>query len=111
MVMVKHKALIPVLAVSSIVLGLVLCVASIPEEFQPPGALFWPALSLSAGLLIVPILRIRLDDSRAVLQAENFVLLAFIYWIMLDLIQISYPLQLVDLADVELAFTAVAVMA
>ena len=111
MVMVKHKALIPVLAVSSIVLGLVLCVASIPEEFQPPGALFWPALSLSAGLLIVPILRIRLDDSRAVLRAENFVLLAFIYWIMLDLIQISYPLQLVDLADVELAFTAVAVMA
>jgi hypothetical protein len=99
------------LAVSSIVLGLVLCVATIPEEFQQPGALFWSALSLSAGLLIGPILRIRLDDLRTVLRAENFVLLALIYWIMLDPLQVSYPLDLVDVADVELAFTSVAVMA
>jgi len=109
--MVKHNALIAIPVVSSIVLGLVLCVTSIPEDFQQAGALFWPALSLSAGLLLGPILRIRLGDPRTVLQGENFVVLALIYWIMLDLLQVSYPLNLVDVADVAFAFTSVAVMA
>jgi hypothetical protein len=111
-VMTTNEGGVPILlAVSSVILALILCVALIPEGFRQPGALFWPALSLSAGLLIGPILRFKFNDLRTLLRAENFVLLALIYWIVLDLLQVSYPLDLVDVADVELAFTSIAVMA
>jgi hypothetical protein len=102
----------PVLrAISSLVLSLIVCIVLIPDDFREPGALFWPALSLATGLLIVPALRIRFTDIRTALRAENFVLVAFVYWILLDLLQFSYPLTLVDVGDVKLAFASMAVMA
>jgi len=102
---------VSLLAIALLVLALALSVVLIPMNFQEPGALFWSAVSLSIGLLCVPILRIRFSDLKTALRTENFVLLGLIYWVLLDPLQVSYPLTSVEVADVELAFCAIVVMA
>jgi hypothetical protein len=54
-----------------IVIGVVAAIASIPDDPQPSGALFWLALWLSLGLLSVPIFRASTDMS-VLLRTEHF---------------------------------------
>jgi hypothetical protein len=98
-------------AIVLLILAFVLSVVLIPVNFQEPAGLFWSALTLSTGLLCVPILRAKLSDVRTVLLAENFVLLGLIYFILSDLLQVSYPLTSVEVADVQLSFLAIVVLA
>lgn len=99
------------LAIVLLLAALVFSLELIPSDFQEPGALFWPALLLSAALLIVPMSRIKFDDVRTALRVENFVLLGLIYWVLLDLLQTSYPLTSASVSDVETAFCAIILMA
>jgi hypothetical protein len=105
------RIMLSLLAIVLLILAFVLSVLLIPMNFQEPGALFWSALLLCIGLLCVPIFRIRFSDVRTFLYAENFVLLGLIYFVLLDLLQVSYPLTSVEVTDVQLAFLAIVVMA
>jgi hypothetical protein len=107
----RSSAIMSAYAIACIVAGLALSVSFIPQNYQEPGALFWSGLSLAVGLLIIPLVRTRLYDIRTAIHPENFVLLGLVYWILLDVLQTTYPLRGVDIHDVELAFCAIALMA
>jgi len=92
------------------VTGVVAAIASIPDNPQPSGALFWSALWCSLGLLMVPVLRTSTDTS-VLLRTEHFLMLGLFYWLLLDPLQGAYPLEGVTYDDVALALTAIGIMA
>src|ERR1700751_2267054 len=94
----------------AVVIGVVAAVASIPDNPRPIGALFWPALWLSLGLLSVPIFRASADTS-VLLRTEHFLMLGLFYWLLLDPIQGAYPLVGVRYDDVVLGFIVIGIMA
>jgi oligosaccharide repeat unit polymerase len=90
--------------------ALLIALALFPAEPSPQGALFVPAVVLSAGILLLPIAR-GIRRSPALLNAENLVAFGFVFWLLLDLIQGAYDLQ--DAADwaIRDAFIAIGVSA
>ncbi|HEY8067158.1 MAG TPA: O-antigen polymerase [Methylosinus sp.] len=91
--------------------GAVLAVALTPVEYAPPGAMFWPAAVLSASLLAIPLMRGVLEGLHGLLHAENLLLVAIIYWVLLDLLQGAYPLDELGRDDVIAALETVAIFA
>jgi oligosaccharide repeat unit polymerase len=77
-----------------------------PERPTPRGALAWPALALSASIVIVPLLR-AVTGAPTKMNAENFVALGFVYWLLLDLIQGAYDLR--DASDEALRLALIAI--
>ena len=63
-----------------------------PDQPAPRGALMLPALVLTAGLLLVPAMRV-LSGSSETTNAENFVMVGFVFWLLLDLLQGAYDLR------------------
>jgi oligosaccharide repeat unit polymerase len=90
--------------------ALLIALALFPAEPSPRGALFGPAMILSAGILLVPVAR-GIRRSSALLNAENLVAFGFVFWLLLDLIQGAYDLR--DAADwaIRDAFVAIGVSA
>jgi len=100
------------LAGSAIIgVGAVLAISQTPSEYAPPGAMFWPAALLSASLLAIPIMRALLEGLHGLLHAENLLLVAIIYWILLDLLQGAYPLDELSRDDVIAALEVIAIFA
>jgi hypothetical protein len=95
---------------AAVIIGVGAAIASIPYDPQPSGALFWPALWLSLGVLSVPIFRASTDMS-VVLRTEHFLMLGLFYWLLLDPVQGAYPLEGVSYDDVALEFIAIGMMA
>ena len=91
--------------------ALLVALAFVPDDYVPAGALFNSALALTIGLLAGPALRITFGGGGEVMRAEHFLMLALVYWILLDLLQKTYPLALVSKDDVETAFIAIALTA
>ena len=98
------------LGVTAVTCGAMAAIASIPGDPQPSGALFWPALWCSLGLLAVPVLGLR-NDSAALLRTEHVLMVGLVYWLLLDPLQGAYPLEGVAPDDVVLAFVAIGTMA
>jgi hypothetical protein len=67
-------------------------VAFFPEQPAPRGALVLPAAILTIGLLLVPTLR-AISGSDETTNAENFVMVGFVFWLLLDLLQGAYDLR------------------
>jgi len=90
--------------------ALLIALAVFPSEPSPKGALFGPAMILSAGILLVPLAR-GIRRSPALLNAENLVAFGFVFWLLLDLIQGAYDLR--DAADwaIRDAFIAIGISA
>jgi oligosaccharide repeat unit polymerase len=83
----------PFAGVASAVLATVIAtVAFFPDQPGPRGALIMPALILTIGLLIVPVMRV-LSGSDETTNAENFVMIGFVFWLLLDLLQGAYDLR------------------
>ena len=78
----------------------------IPERPEPEGALFWPALVLSLGLLVAPAAA-ALRQPKALLRAEHLLVMAPIYWLLLDLLQGAYSMAGISTAEIEQAFIAI----
>jgi hypothetical protein len=96
---------------SGAVLGsLAIAIAFIPNDPRPAGAMFWPALFLTLGLSVVPILRIRRAIG-SMFRADNILMGALVYWVLLDPLQSAYPLDRVTYESVVMAMTAIATMA
>jgi hypothetical protein len=90
--------------------GLVTAIVLIPDDPRPTGAMFWPALSLVLGLLAVPILLMRASVS-SILRSEHMLMIALVYWLLLDMLQSAYPLELVTYDSVVMAIIAIGTMA
>src|ERR1041384_6268647 len=94
------------LAIISIVIGTTLAILLIPEDSATEGALFYPALVMSAGLATAPVVA-ALRHPKALLRGESLLSLAPIYWLLLDLLQGVYPLPDITGDQVRQAFLAI----
>lgn len=74
------------------VVGLLIALAIFPASPSVQGALAGAAAVLTAGILFVPVVR-AIRRSTTVLNAENFVALGYLFWLLLDLIQGAYRLD------------------
>ena len=91
------------------VCGTIAAILSVPDDFQPRGALFWPAVWCSFGLLAAPLFGLRKSTQR-IFRTENLLMVGLVYWLLLEMIQGAYPLEDVSYDDVILAFTAIGTM-
>jgi hypothetical protein len=97
--------------VGFVLAALAVALAFVPDDYSSAGALFDSAMVLTVGLFAGPVLRIAIGGYRDALRTEHFLMLALVYWILLDLLQTTYPLDLVNREDVETAFVAIALTA
>lgn len=89
---VASEASAPMIGFVAAVLSTVLAaVVLFPLNPAPRGALMIPAAVLSLGVCIVPIMR-GLQRSDTIANAENFVSIGFVFWLLLDLLQGAYEL-------------------
>lgn len=94
------------LAILSTGMATIVAVLLVPEDPTAPGALFYPALILSAGLAVAPVAG-ALRQPKAILRGESLLSLAPIYWLLLDLLQGVYSLDQITADEVRLAFTGI----
>jgi oligosaccharide repeat unit polymerase len=105
------RASAPLAGFAFTVLGAVIAtVAFFPDQPAPPGALMVPAAILTAGLLIVPAVRV-LSGSAEATNSENFVMLGFVFWLLLDLLQGAYDLRQASAEALRDAFASIGVTA
>jgi hypothetical protein len=95
-------------AILSIAIATTLSIMLIPEDSSSQGALFYPALVMSAGLAAAP-LTAALRYPKALLRGESLLSLAPIYWLLLDLLQGVYGLQDITADQVRQAFLAIGI--
>lgn len=95
---------------ASSAVSLLIALSVFPADPTPEGALAIPAMILTAGILLVPVMR-AIKRSAALLNCENLVAFGFVFWLLLDLIQGAYDLR--EAADYALrdGFIAIGVSA
>jgi oligosaccharide repeat unit polymerase len=98
----------PALGIAAAVVATFAAVSLIPDQPEPEGALFWPALALTLGLLIAPAAA-ALKQPKALLRAEHLLVMAPVYWLLLDLLQGAYSMTGIATTDMEQAFIAIGV--
>jgi len=102
-----HSAILGLLSIAT---ATITAITQIPDYVEPAGVLFGPAVTMAAGLMIPIALRLR-QDLRSVLLVENILITGLVYWLLLDLLQSAYPMELVNHAHVAMAFGAVGLFA
>lgn len=98
----------PAIGIASTLIATFIAVNLIPDHPEPEGALLWPALALSAGLLVAPIAA-AFRQAKALLRAEHLLVMAPIYWLLLDLLQGAYPMDGISVVEIEEAFTGIGI--
>jgi oligosaccharide repeat unit polymerase len=81
-----------------------------PDNPAPQGALVVPGAVLAVSILAVPIIR-AISGSPMTTNAENFVALGFVFWLLLDLVQGAYELSEATAGGLQQAMVAVGVSA
>lgn len=81
-----------------------------PQNVVPRLALFWPALVMSAGLAIIPMIK-AFSAPKQFFLSHYLLALAPIYWMLLDLLQGVYDLEGVAQKEARLAFLAIGLFA
>lgn len=94
------------LAILSTSVATALAILLIPDNTTGDGALFYPALVLSAGLATAPVVT-AFRYPKALLRGESLVALAPIYWLLLDLLQGVYTMEDIKADQVRQAFLAI----
>ena len=98
----------PAIGIASTLIATFVAVNLIPDHPEPEGALLWPALVLSAGLLVAPIAA-AFRQAKALLRAEHLLVMAPIYWLLLDLLQGAYPMDGISVTEIEEAFVGIGI--
>src|ERR1043165_9005495 len=98
----------PAIGIAAVTVATLVAVNLIPEHPEPEGALFWPALVLSLGLLVAPVFA-ALRQPKALLRAEHLLVLAPIYWLLLDLLQGAYSMAGISQTEIESAFISIGI--
>jgi hypothetical protein len=103
----------PSLTMRSTLLGILstgiataLAILLIPDNSSGEGALFYPALVMSAGLATAPVVA-AFRYPKALLRGESLIALAPIYWLFLDLLQGVYTMEDIAADQVRQAFLAI----
>lgn len=96
------------LAIISTVVATTIAILLIPEDAANEGALFYPALVMSAGLATAPFVA-AIRHPKALLRGESLLSLAPIYWLLLDLLQGVYPMPDITADQVRTAFLAIGI--
>ena len=94
------------LALLSISIATTMAILLIPDDPSAEGALFYPALVMSAGLATAPVFT-ALRYPKVLLRGEFLLSLAPIYWLFLDLLQGVYAMQDITADQVRQAFLAI----
>ena len=105
-VSIASKSTGPLVGFVMSLIGTLATVVLFPEQPTPRGALFVPALVLAAAIIVVPLMR-ALTGAATKMNAENFVAIGFVFWVLLDLIQGAYDLR--DASDDALQQALIAV--
>ena len=95
-----------ILAIFSTSMATALAMILIPETPTEPGALFYPALIMSAGLALAPVTA-AVRHPKTLLRGESLLTLAPIYWLMLDLLQGVYSMDYITASEIRQAFFAI----
>jgi hypothetical protein len=95
-------------AILSTATATMLSILLIPEDPSAEGALFYPALVMSAGLAAAPVAA-ALRYPKALLRGESLLSLAPIYWLLLDLLQGVYGMQDINADEVRQAFLGIGI--
>src|SRR5215213_871730 len=96
------------LAILSTSIATTLSILLVPDNPAREGALFYPALVMSAGLATAPI-SATFRYPKALLRGESLVALAPIYWLLLDLLQGVYSMEDVTSDQVRQAFLGIGI--
>ena len=81
-------AIHPFVGLISVIIGTLAASAAVPEDLKSPDSLFQPALILSLGLALGPIVACR-NDPRSILRVENVICLSPIFWLLLEPLQMA----------------------
>jgi hypothetical protein len=100
----------PWVGVIAVATSVAIALLFIPNDTSPWGALYFPALVLTLGLLASPALTAFLDPA-SVFRVENLVMVGLIYWILLDLLQAMHDLSTVGRAAIMSAFLMIGLFA
>ena len=103
----KQYAYSPFTGVAAIVFFTLVALACVPADHAPRGALFWPALWMTLGILYVPAITVY-RDQKSIIRAENLLALIPIFWLLLDLFQGSYSLEEAKHEAIVSSFVAIA---
>ena len=96
------------LAILSTSMATALAILLIPDDTSTEGALFYPALVMSAGLATAAVFT-ALRYPKALLRGESLLSFAPIYWLLLDLLQGVYRMQDITADQVRLAFLSIGI--
>jgi oligosaccharide repeat unit polymerase len=106
----EAKSTAPVTGFVAALAGTLAVILLFPDQPSPRGALLLPALVLSVAIVAVPFMR-ALTGAATKMNAENFVALGFVYWLLLDLIQGAYDLREASDDALRLAIIAIGLSA
>jgi oligosaccharide repeat unit polymerase len=98
----------PALGITTTVSATLVAVSFVPDYPEPKGALFFPALVMVAGIALAPLVA-AVRNPKSLLRTEHVVVLAPVYWLLLDLLQGTYSLDGVQQEHVETAFIGIGV--
>lgn len=91
------------LGIISVICGTLFALFLIPENVSNDNALFPSAVMMTIGLAIAPIAA-AIKNPKAILRAEHILVLAPIYWLLLDLLQKAYIIEEAWLPGIKGAF-------
>jgi oligosaccharide repeat unit polymerase len=103
---VAEYPIYPLFGIISTVIGTVAALVLMPVDPFPPGALYSSAIAMAIGLALAPGVA-ALRYPKTILRAEHLLVLAPIYWLLLDLLQGVYGMVLVDQESIQGAFIAI----
>jgi oligosaccharide repeat unit polymerase len=96
----------PVVGLAGIIWGTVAAINIIPEDPSPAGALLFPALVMTVGIMVAPLVAC-IRSRRTIFRVEHILVFSPIYWLLLDLIQGAYPVENVSRQSIEGSFWAI----
>lgn len=105
-----HRAAPLVGCLSALIATVIATMAFFPDQPAPRGALVIPAVILAIGLFVIPVAR-ALSGSSQVTNAENFVMVGYVFWLLLDLLQGAYDLHDASNESLRLALISIGVSA
>jgi hypothetical protein len=94
------------LAILSTSMATALALVLVPETPTEPGALFYPALLMAAGLALAPVTA-AVRYPKTLLRGESLLTVAPIYWLLLDLLQGIYSMDGITATEIRQAFFAI----
>lgn len=99
--------LYPLLGILSTALGTGVAILFVPIDPYLAGVLLPSALAMAVGLATAPVIALR-RSPKTIIRAEHLLVLAPIYWLLLDLLQGAYNLNL-DRTAVISGFVAIGI--